>query len=583
MTPPDDGSGDVPGIIPPVVTPPDDGTDSVSRSDSSLSASLDMFDERGLPMSPFSSLKAGDVVTIRVGVTNTGSSRLSNLTVSLNNGSTVDLHSHSLDTWSSTTGTVDWVVGIHELTEGLLIEATVFGNDARGRSVMTSSVFEFLGAPSAESADLSLEVMASPSEVGLGEIIVYEYWLTNIGPHDLVGLTLLDNRLGWIGLPISILTTGQSIQVQTVYAIHESDLPGPLVSGVHAIAFTPQGDKIEAEADVSVELRTIASGAGGGSSFQQQARVVISEIAWAGSPYDSANEWIELANIGTSPVDLHGWRLSWYEKKGTVPPVWQSIELSGVIQPLPAAAWQVTPLQFTPLEDGLWAVNDPRWPQTDSSSGFFVIERAHDDVVANVSAGLVYGNADNPYFELPDAGAAMFLLDADGQIVDSANAQYANQQGWPAGNALTGATMERINLNQGDFNGNWQTSSGVLTHGTDALGHGLTATAGMPNSMALDILLQDAAASVNVNSVDGEIPVVVPGTATSNRPVIQVAALARSMAIGGDGAVMSPSISTSRSSAGLTISVDLSSASSGSYFVWITGQNGATFALPLDR
>ncbi|MCK5828189.1 lamin tail domain-containing protein, partial [Candidatus Bipolaricaulota bacterium] len=422
-TPPDDGSGDAP-----IVIPPEDGTDDVSLSDSSLSVSLDVFDERGLPMSPFDNPKAGDVVTIRVAVTNTGSSKLSDLTAFLINGSTVALHSHSLDPWSSTAGTADWVVDVNDLTERLLITATGAGTDVLGRSVTASGVFEFLGEPSGERAALSLAVTASISEAGLGEIIVYEYWLANIGLDDLVGLTLLDDQLGWIDLPTTLLRSGDEVEVNASYVVRESDLSGPLVNRASAIGFTQQGDKIEADADVSVDLLAIASGCGGGITSQQQARVVISEIAWAGSPYDSAGEWIELANIGTSPVDLAGWRLSWYEKKGTVPSMWQSIELSGVIQPLPAEAWQAVPLEFSPLDDGLWAVTDPRWPQAGlSDTGFFVMERANDDVIANVSAGLVYGNADDPYFELPDAGAAMFLINADGQVVDSANAQYLTQ------------------------------------------------------------------------------------------------------------------------------------------------------------
>ncbi len=37
--------------------------------------------------------------------------------------------------------------------------------------------------------------------------------------------------------------------------------------------------------------------------------VFIAEIAWAGSSRSSADEWLELANAGTSPVDLAGWEL----------------------------------------------------------------------------------------------------------------------------------------------------------------------------------------------------------------------------------------------------------------------------------
>lgn len=574
VPPPDNGSGDTP-----IVTPPEDEPDYPPPSEGSLSVSLDVFDERGLPMSPFDNPKAGDTITIRVSVINTGASMLGNLTATSNGGSPVDLRSDVLEPWSSTMGTIDWLVSADDLAGGLEIAVAGTGTDALGRTVTGSDVFEFLGELSSQDTGLSLVKTVSVSEASVGETIVYEYWIANIGSDDLVGLTLLDDQLGWIDLPTTLLRPGGAVEVKVSYVVRESDLPGPLVNRAVATGFTQQGDKIEAKAEASVELLTVAGG--GGSALMLQGRVVISEIAWAGSPYDPADEWIELANIGTAAVDLTGWRLSWHAKRGTVPLLWQSIELSGVIQPLAESAWRTTTLEFVPLANGLWSVHDPRWFVQDIAAGFFLIERANDDVIADVLAGLVYGDAANPYFELPDTGAAIFLIDPAGKVVDSANAQYANGTGWPAGNASTGATMERINLSQGDFDGNWQTSSGVLTHGTDASGRGLTATAGMPNSLALEIHLQDATAAVIPVEAAGLLAIPIPDTSSSDRVRIQMTALAGSAA-GGGGAVESPRLSTIRSSGGVTLGVDLQSISSGGYLVWITLKNGQALVLPIQ-
>ena len=38
--------------------------------------------------------------------------------------------------------------------------------------------------------------------------------------------------------------------------------------------------------------------------------VILSEIAWAGSAASTADEWIELANIGEAPAILGGWQLT---------------------------------------------------------------------------------------------------------------------------------------------------------------------------------------------------------------------------------------------------------------------------------
>lgn len=562
---------------------PEGGSDDTPVNDGSLLINLDVFDDRGLPMSSFDSPRDGGFITIRVSVINTGSSKIENLTVTLHDGSTIDLLSDVLDPWDSTTGTLDWLVRSGSLVGGLEIVATVMGTDEAGRTITALDAFQFLGERSASAAALVLEKTASVSEAPLGEVITYDYRMTNTGSNDLVGLTLYDDQLGWIDLPTTSLRAGEAIEVRVSYTIRESDLPGPLVNRAIATGFTPQGDKVEAEASAHIDLLDIAGG--GGIASQQGNRVVISEIAWAGSVSDPADEWIELANIGTAPVDLTGWRLSWYEKTGTVPPSsqWHSIELSGVIRPMTEACWRTTALEFSSLEDGLWSVHDPRWSAPEIAAGFFVIERVHDSVIANVPANLIYGEAGNPYFELPDAGAVLFLIDADGNFVDSANAQYADKTGWPAGNILTCATMERINLSQGDFDGNWQTMSGVLTYGSDESGRGLLATAGMPNSPALETLLQDAAASVDAVLATGKVSVPIPELAASDRPIIQITALAGSIAAGGGGAVGSPELSTIRSRDGLMVEVDLENASSGAYFVWITLKNGNTLLLPLLR
>ncbi len=143
--------------------------------------------------------------------------------------------------------------------------------------------------------------------------------------------------------------------------------------------------------------------------------------------------------------------------------------------------------------------------------------------------------------------------------------------------------MERINLSQGDFDGNWQTTSGVLTYGVDGSGRGLMATAGRPNSLAMDILLHNAVVSVNPTVATGTLSVLIPNTIASDRVTVQMTALMGSLAGGGGGALESPELSTIRTSEGLTIEVDLEPTLSGTYFVWVTFKNGQTMVLPVRK
>lgn len=45
-------------------------------------------------------------------------------------------------------------------------------------------------------------------------------------------------------------------------------------------------------------------------AYAQHAPVVFSEIMWMGSSASSADEWVELYNVGEEPQDLRGWTLT---------------------------------------------------------------------------------------------------------------------------------------------------------------------------------------------------------------------------------------------------------------------------------
>ncbi len=557
--------------------------DELPPLDASLDVVLDILDERGLPLSPLDPLNVGDGLAIRVTVMNTGESAVYDLTVALNNGCVLAFSPSQLQPWSSATATCLWPVAAEDLVGGLEIIATCTGTDEMNRPVLASASFRFAPSNQENGGAIDLELLASVAVAGVDDTLVYTYRITNSGACDLVALALVDEQLGWIELPDTALRLGEDFEVQIPYAVRESDLPGPLTNRAIVSAFTQLGERVEADDHVTVEL-IVSAGGGGAHSDLQADRIVISEIAWAGMPGNSCDEWIELANIGTTAVDLAGWKVAWHDKTGIIPPAsqWRFIALSGVIEPLDETYWQTAAIQFVPQEGGLWTVQDPRWLQPGVAAGFYLLERASDDVVANVAAGCTYGDGVNIYFDLPDVGATVYLIDPSGTVVDSANAQYASRLGWPAGNLLTGATMERVNLRQGDFDDNWQTSAGVLTYGEDSRHRGWIATAGKPNSIPLDQLLRYASSSMSIEPARGAWAVTIPGTTSADRASIQIATLGDGAA-GGGGEFSSPECSTIRATTGLTVQLDLTSASPGIFFVWMTLQNGHTMVLPIEK
>ena len=64
-------------------------------------------------------------------------------------------------------------------------------------------------------------------------------------------------------------------------------------------------------ATVTVGVSGEAGASGAENKVPCDGKVIISEVAWAGTASDPRDEWIELRNLGTTPVDLSGWFLRW--------------------------------------------------------------------------------------------------------------------------------------------------------------------------------------------------------------------------------------------------------------------------------
>lgn len=145
-----------------------------------------------------------------------------------------------------------------------------------------------------------------------------------------------------------------------------------------------------------------------GFGFLSFAQVVINEVGWAGTAASGYDEWIELCNNSSVPVDLTGWRLVLGERE---------LPLSGSIPP---------------------------W-------GFFLLERTDDTTIPDIPADLIYKGA------LPNAGTVLQLVDPTGVVVDTAN--LGAKEGWFAGDVETAASMERISPGIPDSPVAWRTGT----------------------------------------------------------------------------------------------------------------------------
>lgn len=191
------------------------------------------------------------------------------------------------------------------------------------------------------------------------------------------------------------------------------------------------------------------SGAGNALATQP-GDVVINEVAWMGTAASTNDEWIELFNTTHEPMDLTGWMLAAADGS-------PSMVLSGVIP----------------------------------ANGFFLLERTDETTVSDVAADQLFSGS------LSNSGEALTLKDNLATVIDTAN---GNGGAWPAGNATTRRTMERVDFNAPDSDANWASNTGSIRNGLDANAAPLSGTPAARNSQATSA--GPAAVYINSNGSD---------------------------------------------------------------------------------
>ncbi|MDD5264857.1 MAG: Ig-like domain-containing protein, partial [Candidatus Bipolaricaulis sp.] len=239
-----------------------------------------------------------------------------------------------------------------------------------------------------------------------------------------------------------------------------------------------------------VQLLVTVAG-GGGVAGPCDRRIVISEIAWAGTSADPTHEWIELRNLEAEEVDLTGWTLRWRPKHPKTPAdqIWKAIRLEGAIGPYS----EDSRIQATEMA-GIPTATRLQWSGDSTATGYYLVERRTDDVVRDVLADLVYDDRLplGRVLDLTDDGDVMELVDRNGCTADTANADNPDRIGWVAGSAVTTWTMERSDANGSDLDENWHSNLGVFTWGRDAAQGRILGTPRGPNSPTLQTLAQTA-------------------------------------------------------------------------------------------
>jgi hypothetical protein len=352
---------------------------------------------------------------------------------------------------------------------------------------------------------------------------------------------------------------------------------------------------LSATATVTVGVEGVAGGGGAAAGGSCDGRAIINEIAWAGTAANARDEWIELRNLGTSPIDLTGWTLQWRRTRPVTPEDshWKSVELSGVLAAADVAACDAEAQDTMP--GVVMSKDDPSgllWQVTynpdGQASGYFVIKRTHEETVSDVPADVVYDPARSPALELSDLGEVVMLVNASGDVVDTANASSIGSDAWVGGSAGTFASMERVDPLGPDDAENWSTNMGVVTRGEDALQHPLRATPGSPNSPRLEALYEETG-SVPV-ALEAGAPLGVSFSlaradrAATGWPWIVTTRPGVALAVGGGGSLDPSTVDfAGRSKTGDVYALDIetSRAAPGVHLFWIVYGRGQALLLPV--
>ena len=553
----------------------------LTSGNSGVMIEINALDSRGFPLSPLSPLTVGDTITYVYRVTNTGKVPLNRISVVDDPLGPVPIERTELAPWESTEGRLTRTVTEKDLPGPISDTGTATAYDPLGNRVTDSATITLLEISGTGGIRLTKEV--NTDQAAVGDTLIYTYTIENTGNVTITDLVLTDDRLGEIPLPRNVLFPGESMTVTATYTVTADDLPGPLTNHASVSGEGAGGEVRSDVSTVSVTITGIAGGGGGAVGSPCDGKVIISEVAWAGTPSDSNAEWIELENLGETPVDLTGWKIGWYPSKAdpSDESVWTWIPLSGTISPAPTSPCtnprRRPPITFVkePGNDLGWKVIDMAWwvagKDGNEGRGYYLLERGSDEAVSDVAADLVY---DAP---LPDDGAVIELVNSAGEVVDTANA--GSGTGWAAGDPRTEATMERTDPLGPDTSDNWHTNPGILVYGTDSAGDRLVATAGKPNSPDLETLISLAEEEVTPVTPHGPISLTLD-EGWKTRPWVKVAAVGITAA-GGGGAAPKVTLSSARGAGGYSLQLDPQDLAPGSYFIWITGAAGEAILVPV--
>jgi len=263
---------------------------------------------------------------------------------------------------------------------------------------------------------------AGPANANAGGMILYTLTIQNLGDQDAPDVVVTDTLPAGIAFLSSSYTATQFGQ-DVVWALDSITAGASMGIDLYGqVLLTATGTVTNTlVAATSADEPNLGNNTAAWETIllpPNTGQVVINEVAWAGTNAShTGDEWVELYNISANDMDLTDWTL---QAQDGVP----SITLTGII----------------------------------TAGGYYLLERGDDTTVIDIPGDWVgsFGTG------LSNGGEALFLRDASGLVVDTANGDGGS---WPGGPNQHYQSMERIDPWAPDSDANWVLNDMVHRNG----------------------------------------------------------------------------------------------------------------------
>jgi len=204
------------------------------------------------------SFVVGDTITYDYTVTNNGNVTLTSVTLVDDILGTITLTATELAPGDSATGTASHTVTQDDVDAGEIVNiAVATGTPPIGPNVQDddTETVTLVQDPS-----IALDKVAEAGSFAVGDVITYDYTVTNNGNVTLTNVTLVDDILGTITLTGTELAPGDSVTGTASHTVTQDDVDaGQIVNIANATGTPPVGPAVEDEDTETVLLNQSAS------------------------------------------------------------------------------------------------------------------------------------------------------------------------------------------------------------------------------------------------------------------------------------------------------------------------------------